>query len=355
MVACRPARREFCEQVRHRQRARSWTVAKARMTQLAVLALTLALPLLARAQASLSTPANPPATQSESEANVAKARMHFLLGMQFFEVRAYRDAIREFELATTIAPSADVWFNIGRAREELGEDEQAKAAFERYLRDRVDAPDAEAVRARLRMIQQRIIIGQRNTEPASGTGSLRIHLAPAATSGSLITLDGKTLRESLRLQPVILPVGLHRLEVTRAGSVPFRAQVSVEPGMLTAAYPRLDPLSEAPSAASHARTWTWVVLGIAGAGALATGVLGGIAADRLADDRISDARSWARRSDVALAGTAVCALTAAVLYFVEAASNRENVVVPPARRQTPRGTPALGSLRSSVTAALAAR
>jgi Tetratricopeptide repeat len=310
-------------------------VAKARMTQLAVVALTLALPLLARAQASHPVQANPLVTQTESEANVAKARMHFLLGMQFFEVRAYRDAIREFELATTIAPSADVWFNIGRAREELGEDEQAKAAFERYLRDRVDAPDAEAVRARLQMIQQRILTGQRSTEPATGTGSLRIHLAPASTPGSLITLDGKTLRESLRLQPIILPAGQHRLEVTRRGYVPFRAEVSIEPGMLTAAHPRLDPLLEAPSADSSARSWTWVTLGIAGAGALATGILGGIAADRLSDGHVSDARSWAQRSDVALAGTAVCVLTAAILYFVEAPPRETEVPrVPRARGAT---------------------
>jgi tetratricopeptide (TPR) repeat protein len=304
-------------------------VAKARATQaglllaLVLLALIPASPRRAYAQSSatgLARPAAPRAqpAQSETEANVAKARMHFLLGMQFFEVRAYRDAIREFELATTIAPSADVWFNIGRAREELGEDQQAKAAFERYLRDRVDAPDAEAVRARLHMIQQRIATGQRPLEATSGTGSLRIHLAPAAKAGSLVTLDGKTLRESLRLQPVILPAGLHRLEVTRAGFIPFRAEVSIEPGMLTAAHPRLDPLTPAPSDRTHARSWTWVMLGVAGAGALATGILSGIAADRLSDERVADARDWARRADVALAGTAVCALAAAILYFVEA-------------------------------------
>lgn len=288
----------------------------ARRIQLAVFALTLSLASFGRAQDS--------AAQSETEANVARARQHFLLGMQFFEVRAYRDAIREFEVATSIAPSADVWFNIGRAREELGEDEQANAAFERYLRDRVDAPDADAVRARIKMIQQRIATGQRGSaEPTSGTGSLRIHLASAAAPGALVTLDGKTLREPLRLQPVILPAGLHRLEVTRTGFVPFRAEVSIEPGMLTAAHPRLDPLTAAPNATSRARSWTWVMLGVAGASALATGILGGIAAQRLADDDVAEARSWARRSDVALAGTAVCALAAAVLYFVEAPPRTE--------------------------------
>jgi tetratricopeptide (TPR) repeat protein len=311
------------------------TVAKARTTPLAVLALTIALPALAFAQAaprarSNRSPAAAEAApaQNESDPTVAKARMHFLLGMQFFEVRAYRDAIREFELATQIAPSADIWFNIGRAREELGEDQQATEAFERYLRDRVDAPDAEAVRARLRMLQQRIATGQRSSEPLSGTGSLRIHLPSAASNRSLITLDGKTLRESLRLQPVILPAGLHRLEVTQTGFIPFRAEVSIEPGMLTAAHPRLDPLTEPPSAKSHARTWTWVTLGVAGAGAITAGILGGIAADRLSDDRVADARTWARRSDVALAGTAVCALAAAILYFVEAPPRAENVSSP---------------------------
>ena len=31
-----------------------------------------------------------------------------------------------------------------------------------------------------------------------------------------------------------------------------------------------------------------------------------------------EARTWARRSDVALIGTSVCALAAALLYFIEA-------------------------------------
>lgn len=307
---------------------------KMRTAQLAVLlAIVLAPALHAFAQTTpLRTAGDPHASEplpkapgrSESEANVAKARMHFLLGMQFFEVRAYRDAIREFETATSLAPSADVWFNIGRAREELGDLEQAKAAFERYLRDRVDAPDAEAVQARLKMIQQRIASGSRASEPTSGTGSLRIHMPESASPRVLVTLDGRTLREPQRLQPVILPAGSHRLEVTRAGVIPFRAEVSIEPGMLTAAYPRLDPLTPPPRDQGHARTWTWVTLGVAGASALTAGILGGIAANRLANDHVADSRDWARRSDVALAGTAVCALAAAILYFVEAPP-RENL------------------------------
>jgi tetratricopeptide (TPR) repeat protein len=294
----------------------------AKLRWITVLAFALSAPLMAYAQ-------SPQRGNSDSEANVSKARMHFLLGMQFFEVRAYRDAIREFELATSLAPSADVWFNIGRAREELGEDDQAKLAFERYLRDRVDAPDAEAVRARLNTIQQRILTGQHSAEPTSGTGSLRIHLQAATASGSSIVLDGKALRESLRWQPIILPAGRHRLEVTRAGFIPFRAEVSIEPGMLTAAHARLDPLAEPPRASSpRSRGWTWVALGVAGASALGTGIFGAIAVDRQSDHDVSEARTWARRADAALAGTAVCALTAAILYFVEAPEPSTETTLP---------------------------
>jgi tetratricopeptide (TPR) repeat protein len=257
-------------------------------------------------------------TSGTTEARVSRARKHFVLGMQFFEVRAYRDAIREFELATALAPSADVWFNIGRAREELGEDEQAKVAFERYLRDRVDAPDADAVRARIEAIERRLVSGARGGEPAGGTGSLRIHLPETAPEGAHVTLDGKLLPDRLRLQPLILPAGRHRLEVTHAGFVPFRAEVSIESGMLTAAHTPLQPLSQGDRARAGSRTWTWVALGLAGAGALATGALGVVALNRQADGEVDEARAWARRSNIALVGTSVCALAAALLYFIEA-------------------------------------
>jgi tetratricopeptide (TPR) repeat protein len=316
MVACRPRRREFAGDIERS------TMQIAQVVLGVVLSSAILWPASVRAQS--SSDATPPlrAPRDEStEARVAKARMHFVLGMQFFEVRAFRDAIREFEQATELAPSADVWFNIGRAREELGEDEQAKRAFERYLRDRVDAPDAEAVRARIAMIDQRIRTGARIAESSGGAGSLRIHLPERWRGRSLagqVSLDGKAIRESQRAQPIILPAGRHRLEVKRTGYVPFRSEISIEPGMLTAAYPRLDPLTEASRGdEAESRGWTWVALGVAGAGAIGTGILAGIAVDRQSDGNVTAARSWARRADAALIGTSVCALAAALLYFAE--------------------------------------
>src|ERR1700755_155611 len=75
----------------------------------------------------------------ESGPNLTRAQEHFVLGMNFFRAHDFREALREFQLAAALAPTAEVWFNIGRSYEELGEYAQAASALERYLRDRVDA------------------------------------------------------------------------------------------------------------------------------------------------------------------------------------------------------------------------
>lgn len=274
----------------------------------------------ARAQGA-SAPASRPASITQGsegerpQERVARARAHFVLGMQFFETRAYRDAIREFQLAIALVPIADVWFNIGRAHEELGDFERARAAFERYLRDRVDAPDAAAVRQRVQGLAQRSADRTRGLAASSGDGSLRMHGVPAE---ALVALDGRVVSEQTRERPILLAAGRHRLEVSRPGFVPFRAEVSIEPGLLTSAYPRLAPLTTpvAPPR-ERARTWTWVALGLAGAGAITSLAFGAASLEQQSDGDSEAAHAWSRRADVALAGASVCALAAAVLYFAE--------------------------------------
>jgi hypothetical protein len=263
---------------------------------------------------------------AQAASELERARSHFVLGMQFFEVRAYRDAIREFELVTAITPSAEVWFNIGRAYEELGEYDRARVAFERYLRDRVDAPDAAAVRERLAGLSQRAAARASGSLLASGDGSLKIQAPPPE---AVIALDGRVI--SQRSEPLLLAAGRHRLEVTREGFVPFRAELSIEPGMLTTAHPALVPLREPAQPEASSQRGTWWMLGIAGAGLLATGVLGVLSIDRQAHGDVASARAWADRSDVALAGTSVCALTAALLYLASPPSQRSEAASNAAR------------------------
>jgi tetratricopeptide (TPR) repeat protein len=263
----------------------------------------------AQAGGAQSAPAATDASQ------VSEARNHFVLGMQLFEARSFRDALREFELAAALAPSADVWFNIGRAHEELGEYARAARAFERYLRDRVDAQDAATVKAHIAELDQLSAQARAPGEGLPETGSLRIH-SRSKSSLVLVLVDGQALSRAALDEPLLLKAGRHRLDVSEAGYIPMHAQLDVEPGLLTAAYADLQPATRVRTlAATHGLSWS--LLGLTAAGVLTSGTFAALALSRQADGDVRRASAWAERTDVALVGTGVCALAAVVLYYIE--------------------------------------
>lgn len=99
---------------------------------------------------------DPESSQLENLARTDAARKHFMKGAEHFQDRRFRDALREFNLAIRIIPSADLWYNIARAHEELREDEAAIVAYQTYLRDRVDPPDAPQVQQRIALLRAQI-------------------------------------------------------------------------------------------------------------------------------------------------------------------------------------------------------
>jgi tetratricopeptide (TPR) repeat protein len=257
------------------------------------------------------------AQDTEAEAGhsgLAKAQAHFVLGMNFFRARDYREALHEFQLAATLAPNADIWFNIGRTHEELGAYAAAARAFERYLRDRVDAPDATSVRAHVLELD-RLAEAERSRklgEPQPG--SLRIqHLSEHAQ----VFLDGQPLSAATLRAPLLLPAGRHKLDVIEPEHVPLHAAVGIEPGLLTAAYADLTPDATHPLATprSTSHSLSYALFGVAGAAALVGGSFGALSIARNDDGAIGSARAWAQRADVALGGAAVCALIAAIAYY----------------------------------------
>ena len=240
-----------------------------------------------------------------------RAQQHFLLGLEFYRAGSFRDALREFDAALQLAPSADTWFNIGRAHQELAELVPAIHAFERYLRDRVDAPDASAVRAQIEKLRALAEArGERSAEERS-SGSLRVyHAAPAAQ----IFVDGRPLPQTALATPLQLPAGQHRFDVLEAGRVPLHAQVDIQPGLLTTAYADLRATTVARTRpASHGLDYA--LFGVAGASAIVSATFGVLSLTQQADGRVGPAEAWAQRADVALAGTALCALVAGIVYL----------------------------------------
>ena len=237
--------------------------------------------------------------------------------MQHYAARRYREAIHEFRLSIAALPSADVWFNIGRAHEQLGESALAVEHYRLYLRDRVDAPDAAEVQQRIaelerRADQQRPASSRARQEAA---GALAVEVSER---GASVLLDGRSLGRSPMQRVLRVEPGRHRLEATRPDHIAFRAEVEVQPGSLSAAYVQLRPLA-GPRQTETERAWTWIVAAASAGALLASGGLGLAALDRRDAGDLRDARRLAVASDALLGTGFGLAIGAALLYFVEGA------------------------------------
>jgi tetratricopeptide (TPR) repeat protein len=237
--------------------------------------------------------------------------LHFDAATEHYRARRFREAIHEFRLSIAQLPSAELWFDIARAHEQLGELGAAAEHYRLYLRDFVDAPDAEEVRKHIAELERRSV-GSAAAHGAT-SGVLAID---AAAPGMLVLLDGARLGESPIDQVVPVAPGRHRLEASRHGYIPFRADIEVQPGSLSAAYVELRPMTRA-SAAQPERTWTWIAAGSSAAALIASGALGLLALDRRDEGAPDEARDLALASDLALGGGIALAVSAALLYFVE--------------------------------------
>ncbi|MCS6798582.1 MAG: PEGA domain-containing protein [Myxococcota bacterium] len=259
-----------------------------------------------------ATEAGAPPPELESAERARQAREHFQAGLVHFRERRFRDAIRAFELAGSLVPSADLWFNIARAHEELGELEPAVQQYRRYLRDRVDPPDRQRVEAHIAALEERIEAERAARRDRPTTGTL---LVRATVDGAAIAIDGRPAGQTPLDVPMTLPAGTHRLEVRAEGYVPARAEVSIEPGVHTGAHVRLQPATRYRAVRGRP-FWAWIAGGL-GVAALGASGYFGVRAAGAVDDDLQAARRFARASDIALGSALACGLGAIVLWFVE--------------------------------------
>jgi tetratricopeptide (TPR) repeat protein len=270
----------------------------------------------ARAQARPgSAVAAPPAAQDTASAVQAAARVHFDAAMEHYKARRYREAIREFEQSAAYVPNAELWFDVGRAHEQLGEYGLAIENYRRYLRDRVDAPDADELARHIDTLAQR---GQQRGAQPHGEPSLRGALAVDATQpGALVLLDGKKLGLSPIDRVLDVEPGSHRIDASRAGYVPFRAQVDVQEGALSAAYVAMQPFTRVHDDTHHVSTATWVAAGASAAALITAGALRVAAQDQREDGDIGGMDDMLLLSNVALAGALTFAVSAALAYMLQ--------------------------------------
>ena len=274
--------------------------------------------------------------QPENIDATREARQRFQAGLAHFEERRFREAIHEFELAGQLVPSADLWYNIARAHEELSAYDRAVEYYRRYLRDRVDPPDRERVEAHIVGLEERAEAERQAMRQAPTTGTLRI---TATVPGALVAVDERSLGQTPVAAPLSLQPGRHRLSVRGEGYIPFESEVQVEAGVTTAAHADLRRATEY-RAVSGGRLFTWITAGLAGVSLIASIVFGIKAAGQEADarddmlstmeqlDMLGEAEDTARISDIFLGGAVVLGVGSVILWFLEGSSVETERVTP---------------------------
>ena len=257
----------------------------------------------------------------------ARAREEFMAGIAHFQAERYSDAIHSFQVAASLVPSADIWYNIARAYQELARSrgeitdyEQAIEHFRRYLTARVDPPDRATVEQQIVNLEERLEAVRLAAQVAPTTGTLRLR---SEQDGVRVVIDERDMGQTPIENDITLDPGSHRMRAERDGYVPFLADVTITAGTTTSARVELVPAHRYQSTHGD-RILTWVAwgLGVASLGA-AIGI-GIYAADQQSHalnpydaTALENARGISGWSDAALGAAIGFGVLGLIFYFVE--------------------------------------
>lgn len=203
------------------------------------------------------------------------AQQYLRCALRHFTQQDYRQAIRYFDLAHRAAPSADLQYNIARSHELLNEYDEAASAYERYLRDKVNAPDRAEVEQRVQQLRD---LARRRRESERQRDGRALLSITVDQPGARVSLDDRLVGVSPIPPGLQLTPGPHRLTVELDGFQRWQAVVRARPGETGRAAVSLAEETRfrtrpAPHVASFA-------LGGIGAAALIAGVALGVVALR---------------------------------------------------------------------------
>ena len=84
------------------------------------------------------------------------ARRHFARGLTHYDAGEYQEALSEFDAVKRFHDSAALDYNIARCYDRLERYAEAVAAYERYVAQKPDAPDAAETRERIATLRKRL-------------------------------------------------------------------------------------------------------------------------------------------------------------------------------------------------------
>ncbi|MEO6953114.1 MAG: hypothetical protein ABI321_15040 [Polyangia bacterium] len=110
------------------------------------------------------------------------AQRHFRLGARHYEESQYALAIVEFEAARRTKAFPELDYDIARCHDRMEQPQAAVDAYERFLRAQPNAPQAQEVTERIRVLRERL------TADVDARRYRRRYVASAAVGGAAVVL-----------------------------------------------------------------------------------------------------------------------------------------------------------------------
>lgn len=198
-------------------------------TRLARLAFT-ALALGGNAGRAMPALADTPSAEAAADLRRGEAKRKFEAGVRAFGEQRYEEAVRAFQEADAIEPSAALSFNIARAFERLHDTSAALRWYRDYARRSPQATNLSQVQARITELAGALA--------ARGVQQLSVLSTPP---GADVLVDNQLVGHT----PVTLELapGVHHVEVRRAGYADARADFTLDPRVPQDLALRLSPTS----------------------------------------------------------------------------------------------------------------
>jgi len=315
----------------------------ARPSRTFVLLATLALATLAVASDAAAQSEKPGASASD------EASRRFRAGVVFYKDRDFAAALVEFKRAYELDPNYRVLFNLGQTSQELNDYASALSAFRRYL----DEGGKEIDKARRAKVEGFIDVLKNKV----GTITIEVNV-----EGAEVSVDDVSVGKTPLAKPLLVNAGRRKFAASLSGRHPAVRQeevaglddrtVKLELAEIETAAepPKPLPPTQKPAPAPPPPTaktvdehrtpvGAWTMFAFTGAGAIATGVLGGLALSARSDldgalatfpgnpaaieGAQSKVKTFALATDIAGGVTAACAITTLILFVASSGSKGE--------------------------------
>ncbi|MFH1435854.1 MAG: tetratricopeptide repeat protein [Pseudomonadota bacterium] len=174
----------------------------------------------------LAMAAQPANAQSDEEL----AKTHFKAAGSYYNQGKYEKALEEFKEAYRLMPLPEVIYNMAQCYERLGDLETSIEEYRKYMEEKPDAKDLQAIRDKIESLKDRL----------DKTGVM----VKISEESATVYVDGTEVASSPVSGLIKVSPGDHELKVEKEGFHPYTMKFSVAAGLSQSATINMTPIAE---------------------------------------------------------------------------------------------------------------